>query len=476
MSKNIFSKAFDGLFGPGSPIPNEPTIDYNDTIHSFKSNPYNEPSYGYNYHNYNTDYSVQGDSLYGIRLNKVDYRSGTSSSGFIYDDSDDELNNDMSQVYNQFNENSSKLSNDLKLPGTYNSYDDNLNTTSYTRGFRPSDRFSSNRDSNNFTTDKFIRNRNVFKDDTLDLRYNNAGKSQSNKYSTRSISLSSGLESDYRSPFIKRDGTDSYGSRKYVQNDNTNDWSTNYPPKSKSSGYTSPFSPKDKPAYSANPITPRYSSAFPKASKYTTDESLYPRSNNLSHKVPKVNNSERPKDTKYHVNNRYSQLSDPTERYTIQNPKFGIYEDKNPTQNQAKAKEIIKLEQELNKESITKLNTKYNELSSKLREFQQLNKLNEEIEENNAVLKQLDELLDINNDKGIKLSNPNDDYNKLKGEYLKELQNHQYFYQNYIKLFDKYKTVKERRGKDLRKARMIRDSTTDPNVKKLCNEMVDELL
>lgn len=117
MSRNIFSKAFDGLFGPGSPIPNEPTIDYENTIHSFKSNPNIESSSSYNYPREYTNYSSRDDSSYGIRLNDTNYNTKRVPSRYIYDDSDDELNKDMSQVYNQFNENSSKLSNDLKIPG-----------------------------------------------------------------------------------------------------------------------------------------------------------------------------------------------------------------------------------------------------------------------------------------------------------------------------------------------------------------------
>lgn len=217
---------------------------------------------------------------------------------------------------------------------------------------------------------------------------------------------------------------------------------------------------------------PKYSSPdIPRTAQFEADENFSTKSNNHPYNISKTSS-----DKYHHVNNRYSDLNDPTARYTNHKPRFGIYEDKKESQNQVKAKELIKLEQELNKESITKLNTKYNELSSKLKQFQNLNKLNEDIEENNSLLKQFNELIDIHNDKGINLKASNDDYDKLKTEYLNELKNHQYFYQNYIKLFDKYKAIKESRSKDLRIARMIRDNTSDANVKKLCNDIISELL
>lgn len=455
----MFSKAYHNLFGSTSPLINEPTIDYNNTIHSFKSN------------------------------NSTNFRP----------DSDDELDNDMSAIYSQFSENSTKLSN---MPGSFSDRENASLKSKY------GDYKSKFEDIGNYDSFKKVPRDSLFARDVTDRMRDRARDG-----TDRARDRASGT--NRADDLYPMSVNDSYGANgtKYGSNYANG---TNYrmPGRFSSSGkddFTSrsdrvrPFSTGglDEPKYEFKYDRPVYSSGY-KASddykgytRYTGGTSTgnygigdyglnglgdYGLESNYGTRRGASGNDARSGygteygTSKYGTEPKYGTDSKYGTNYGAYRTKytpsasrlFEIYSD------QDKAKELIKLEQELNRESLTKFNTKFNNMNLKLNQFKQLNELNQNVISNNKYLNQLNELINIDNDPEI---NTNDTkYNKLRSEYLTELKNHQVFYQNYLKLFQKYKQSKsDKYSKVIEKLTLMKDTTQENSVKLLCENLLRDL-
>ncbi|WEJ95917.1 hypothetical protein PSN45_003448 [Yamadazyma tenuis] len=378
----MFGRAFDGLFGPSSPLTNEPTIDYNNTIHSFRSQ--------------NTSYP----------------RSPASSTNQYptanyWEDSDEELNNDMSAVYNQLSENSTHISEYLhqasEIPGNFSTYSNEPVPNNAQMSFGPmTSRFE------NIGKDIVgDRHKPSSLDTGLDARSQRDLSVSRDELSTLDRFNSRGPKNDYQSEANIR--PNSFKTRKPDEN-----IGTSY------SAYDKPFS------------------SYESGDRFNR---------------PRVDN-----------------LRDSISRFAKKD--FKIFNDSK----QEQAKELLKLEQEINQESLTKLNTKFNHTNIKLDQFKTLKSLNDQIVENNRVLSKFDELLKINNDPELRIPDKdNERYNNLRSEYLSELTNHQVFYQNYLKLFQKYKNLKsDKYAKVIAKLELIRDTTEENSIKLICTNLLND--
>ncbi|EGV65762.1 hypothetical protein CANTEDRAFT_133175 [Yamadazyma tenuis ATCC 10573] len=416
-SKNMFGRAFDGLFGPSSPLTNEPTIDYNNTIHSFRSQ--------------NTSYP----------------RSPASSTNQYptanyWEDSDEELNNDMSAVYNQLSENSTHISEYLhqasEIPGNFSTYSNEPVPNNAQMSFGP-------------MTSRF---ENIGKDIVGD-RFERIPKSSIFRSSSPNItrhkpsSLDTGLDARYNA---RRNGRTSTPTHYRSQRD--------------LSVSRDELSTLD-----------RFNSRGPK-NDYQSEANIRPNSFKTRKPDENIGTSYSAYDkpfSSYESGDRFNRprvdnLRDSISRFAKKD--FKIFNDSK----QEQAKELLKLEQEINQESLTKLNTKFNHTNIKLDQFKTLKSLNDQIVENNRVLSKFDELLKINNDPELRIPDKdNERYNNLRSEYLSELTNHQVFYQNYLKLFQKYKNLKsDKYAKVIAKLELIRDTTEENSIKLICTNLLND--
>lgn len=130
--KGILSKAYSSLFGPTSPLTNEPTVDYNNTIQTYPK--YNEDTISTRTlprsHRQNAEKPDNNDRQHrydlldkGERLSKESQYKDLFSDHYIIDsqvldDSDDELNSDIDYIFNRYNH-TNEIVNNLpeRVPG-----------------------------------------------------------------------------------------------------------------------------------------------------------------------------------------------------------------------------------------------------------------------------------------------------------------------------------------------------------------------
>lgn len=390
--KTLFGKAINGIFGPSTPLTNEPTIDYNTTI----------PNYRHD------DFSLHNNKPIDI-------------FGDIEDESDDELNNDLNMVYNQFTQNNTRLSDSLRslhsipdnYPGKFRPYDDDIS-----RPIEPS--IGYNRQSTNeppFIPDRFSNNSDVF--------------------------LSSGPR-NYNSRYTPRQ-SDSY--KRYTNEDRPN----------KLYDSSGPFHNE---SYKQRPLP--YEPLMGVPNRRLSDRPLPDRP--LSDRPL----SDRPDIPLTDISNRsYNRFFDKYKPSEIARKPSSFDDDL----------ELKKLHEEVNKEisKETKYNTKFNENSFKLQldNLKQINDVSQTINDNNKVLEHLNGLINMNQSDDI----GNRDYDQLKKEYLNELINYQNFYKSYLKLFSKYKQLKKHYNDRniAKKIKLIRETTNENSVKLMCNNLLDEL-
>lgn len=471
ITKNIFSKAYDGLFGPSSPITNEPTIDYNHTIPNF-----------------NTSYSLKSPSH---KNPSPRFGSGFDDNRFAIqdDDSDDELNNDMNMIYNQFTDTNTRLSNSYhdmlpqNYPGSFNVANDNGPNLASNPKRRP---FSSpNYDTASLNpNDKFYGQNsgyNLFADEPTgpSSRFRSQS-SRSPKYDIRTPQYDvPSRTSQYDIPKYESSRYD-IPSKYETKNPSNYDLPKYDVPKYDTPRYKKPY---DTSKYN-NDLTTRYnniSTSRPGASassKYNDTISRFNR--NLGGTEPSYNKPNHPTSGNY--DGKLAALNSKINRYTNKdNTGFDIYKDP-VSRDDTVNKQIQQLEKEINRESLTKINTKFNKdnIDINLQQLKQLNQLNNKVTSNNDFLQELNSLVDINNDPSIKIKEF-EKYNELRQDYVRELHNYQDFYLNYLKLFQKYKSIKGSKNpnvdnnKIITKLNLIKESTNEQSVKLICNNLLNEL-
>ena len=420
--KTLFGKAINGIFGPSTPLTNEPTIDYNTTI----------PSYRHD------DFSLHNNKPRDL-------------FGDIEDESDDELNNDLNMVYNQFTQNNTRLSDSLRslhsipdnYPGKFRPYDDDIS-----RPIEPS--IGYNRQSVNeppFIPDRFSNNSDVF--------------------------LSSGPR-NYKNRYTPRQ-SDSY--KRYTNEDRLN----------KLYGLHDDSYKQGPLPYDHLPYEPLNVSNRSLPNRSLPNRSL-PNGPLPNGPLPNGPLSDRPLSNRPYSDRPYSDrpfsdrpdipLTDISNR-----PYNGVFNKYNPSEVTRKPSsfdedlELKRLHEEVNKEinKETKYNTKFNENSFKLQldNLKQINDVSQTINDNNKVLEHLNGLINMNQSDDV----GNRDYDQLKKEYLNELINYQNFYKSYLKLFSKYKQLKKHYNDRniAKKIKLIRETTNENSVKLMCNNLLDEL-
>ncbi|CUM47128.1 uncharacterized protein AC631_03513 [Debaryomyces fabryi] len=131
--KGILSKAYSSLFGPTSPLTNEPTVDYNNTIQTYPR--YNEDTIStkplQRSHRQNAEKSENNDRQYKHDLLDKRETLGRDSQykdlfsdhyiidSQVLDDSDDELNSDIDYIFNRYNHTNEVVNNlSERVPGS----------------------------------------------------------------------------------------------------------------------------------------------------------------------------------------------------------------------------------------------------------------------------------------------------------------------------------------------------------------------
>lgn len=115
-----------------------------------------------------------------------------------------------------------------------------------------------------------------------------------------------------------------------------------------------------------------------------------------------------------------------------------------------------------------------------------------QIEKQNQFLSNLNDLVDVNGDVMYKKeiskpeqikSNYEEEYKKLRKEYIEELSNHQFFYKSYQRLMMKYKELKAKisssesdPSKKLKdKVKLIKSTTTQSSIRTICDNILLEV-
>lgn len=473
ITKNIFSRAYDGLFGPSSPITNEPTIDYNETIHSWNTN--SNPS---------SKKLPNSNSNNRIPLRYGEANRYDPNHFEIEDDSDDELNNDMNMIYNQFTETNSRLSDGY---GFNNARDYNPPASSLPSNYPGSFNFSepkSDHRNNELTNRNRPTSSPAFQpkltagtDDKFygrDARYNLFADSKQPTSNFLYRNEPEGLDSSTRRPATTLESR--YNSSKQNHNipNRYNHLSSYFP---SSSDYKIP---------SSRPSPSKYNQYEPNSSNNFRSNLLPSYNDPTSRFKPKSLILKDPlayKPSNNSYDEKLTRLNSKINRYANrESPSFGVYQDPSPTTDDTINNQIKKLEQEIDKESLTKINTHFNKenISVSLQQLKQLNDLNDHVLENNDFLQQLNTLVDINNDSSIQIKEF-EKYNELREDYIKELHNYQDFYLNYLKLFKKYRSIKNTQrnhlenDKIISKLNLIKDTTNELSIKAICNNLLNEI-
>lgn len=364
-----------GLFGPSSPMTNEPTIDYNNTIHSWKSN-------------------LTQDLNFQYMKNR-----------------DNHLEDEYSQ-YNMFRR-------DLG------------------RKYQPK------KDLEPSAADLY---------DTSRLEYNRLGGKRRENIGLNSYQRSRNVDTPKpkSNPFY-----DTYTSHKADSSEYS------YKPKfdrSKLSDYIPQLSPKPEYATDYNRFEYKPDHQTPK-STYKSGVNIDKPASGLS-KPPYTQTPINRYDTKsnLHRNNYSPKLKQ--DKYFNPDP-ISIYND-----------DIDKQLKDLN------LDEKSYQFNSILAEMN-LNELNNKVTENNEFLKNLNYLVDINEDFELQVNAETQDsseqYTKLRDEFLSELNNYQTFYKDYINFFKNYQNMKKFNGKLVNKLKMIKDSSNENSVIFIINNLLNEI-
>ncbi|KAK6462846.1 hypothetical protein DFJ63DRAFT_313974 [Scheffersomyces coipomensis] len=150
-------------------------------------------------------------------------------------------------------------------------------------------------------------------------------------------------------------------------------------------------------------------------------------------------------------------------------------------------KQIQKLQHEVDQEFIQKSSKVSNSSSQDI----QLNSIIIKIKSQNEFLEELNDIIQLNEDKPGIPNNLLDEFNNLRLDYIKELKNSQIFYQSYYKLLNKYRQLKKdtslknkihtniTKSKSAftirEKVNLIRSLTKESKIKLTCANILSEL-